>query len=309
MFSIRYSGTSIKKYDGINKGSSSLWAVRMNKAYGSLPITKEHDLNSDNRNFDYSEQQISIARKFRCGIYQRILNFKDIKKALCYCPVVLDFEIFDSIYNDIDGIISLPDEKEDIKESFGHSVVVIGHDINGYIILNNWVNWGNKGVGHVSLDYLEKYFITAFASNIILLNKKKNYVDKKEIKINNQNYLFFLFKEMSFVNNKKIIFNIEIFNKNNILVGWTHFICIKNSIEILDIFILKEFREKGLGTALLNQIIFYTNDHIEITGYISGFDLLNNRDEVVKNFLIKNGLTVDVDISQFKDCKNKIIKI
>lgn len=308
MFSFRYLHTITKSYDGIKKGSSTLWGCRMIKAYGALPIKEEHDLNFKNITFDYSSRQIATARKFRSGFYQRLLKPEDIKHALYYCPVPVDMEIFSCIYDDIDGEISLPDPAEDTKEETAHSVLVLAQEGEGFIVDTNWRNWGNNGLGYVSLDYLKKYFITAFADDAFVEFTKRTYLERKKIKVNNLKYSFSLYREGSFSGDKQTIFNIEIFDAGGIFAGWIHFATHDNVVEILDIFILKEYRRRGLGTFLLNQIIFYSKCN-KITGFISGFDLLNNRDEVVKSFLIKNNLTVVVDRSRFKDCKNRIVNI
>lgn len=307
-FSPRYTQTIIKKHDGIDKGTSSLWACRMSKAYGNLPLNEEHDLNSQNRNFDYLEKQIAIARKFRTGLYRRLIKIEDIYKALRYCPVTIEFDIFSCIYNDVDGIITLPDPEEDTKEDLVHAVTVYGYDKNGYKILNNWANWGDHGRGYISYKYLEKYFISAWACDASVRLPKRNYFERQKIKINNRKYSFTAFKEGTFLGDGRSIFNIEIFDGGGTLAGWTHFMYYDNCNEILDIFILEKYRRNGLGTFLINRMVHYTGC-INITGYISGYDLLGNRDAVVKSFLIKNGLTVVPDASQFRDCKNKIIRI
>ncbi len=307
--SIRYIDTNIKRYDGFHKGTSSLWGVRLAKGYGVLPIKHEHDLNPQNKNFDYSDKQIALAKNIRIGLYQRILQPDDIKKALYYSPVTLEFEIFSSIYTDHDGVISMPDLEEDKKEELAHAVMVYGHDKNGYKIFNHWANWGNNGKGYVSLDYLKKYFITAFASDLVIkMHDTRLCLEKKKVRIKNLDYYFSFYETPSFLGDHKPIFNIEISDSKNELAGWIHFIFNNDSVEILDIFVLAEFRHNGLGSFLLNKMIEYTKPK-NVTGFISGYDLVNDRDEIVKDFLIKNGFTIARDTSGFRDCKYKILKI
>lgn len=121
MFSFRYLHSVIKKYDGIEQGSSSLWSSRLIKGYGVLPEKAEHNKHSSRDfTFNYSSKQIAIARKFRTSFYERLFTPEEFFFALKYCPVIMDIEIFSSINSDREGVITLPDE-EDEKEEVDHT--------------------------------------------------------------------------------------------------------------------------------------------------------------------------------------------
>jgi len=311
MFSLRYGHTSVKKYDGIEKGTSSLWAFRMSKAYGTLPEKLEHELNPNViKNFDYSEQQIKTAKLFRIGFYKRLLRPEDIFKVLCYCPVTLEMRIFSSIFNDQDGIVTMPDG-DDKEEDVAHAVTVVGYKDDNFIIDNRyWPDWGNKGMGTVSLEYLKKYFITAFAfSGFVLpeLQKRKT-LFREEFKFNNVRYYFDAFAENNFQCDKRAHYNIEVTDDEKNLIGWAHLAVDKETTELLELFVLTEYRRQGIGSALIKYIIKHTNTE-KFTGYVAGQDLISEREEIVKSFFLKNGFLLHTDSSSFKDCRSRIEKL
>lgn len=308
-FSYGYLHAVTKKYDGIEKGSSGLWSMRMEKAYGILPLKFDHNYGYSNLIFDYSDKQISIARKFRCGFYERILKPEHIIQALRFSPITTEIEIFNSAHND-DGCFSIPDLDEDVKEDIGHCVLILEYEEKkeSFIVSSNWHDWGNNGYGYLSLEYLKKYFVSAFVAKDRFVGlTRRSYLVRKKIKINNLWYSFTIFKESSFLQ-KSLAFNIEINHSGGTMIGWIHFSVTSCLVEIQEIFVLNEYRNKGVGTFLLKKMMEFSRCK-EVTGYISAYDLLNSRDENVKCFFIKNGLTVTPDNSKFMDCKDRIIQL
>jgi len=312
--SFRYSYTIQKKYDGNTQGSSSLWAMRMGKAYGVLSKKLEHQIEYDkNTKFDYSKKQIDTARRLRTGYYKRILYPKNIANALYYCPVVLDMEIFDSIFSDQEGTITMPDES-DKKEEFSHCFSVVGYnkkDNSFFINSSNWPDWGKKGLGSVSLEYLDKYFITAFAMDGFprLMPETRKELSRKKAKISSKKYYFHTFLENNFQCDHRSQLDVEVINSGGDLIGWVHFAINKDKIvELLDIFILEEYRRQGIGSVLIKMIVNSSRCK-GVAGYIAAQDLIGEREEFVKNFLLKNDLMVFVDRSQFKDARFRIESI
>lgn len=310
-----YLHSIIKKYDGIARGSSSLWGARMTKAYGILSKGLDHHIN-DNIHFDYNNKQISIARRLRIGYYERLITVEDIINNLKpLTSVVIDVEIFDSIFNDQDGNITMPDEDEDKKEEYSHSFTVSKYDSrNNNFIVNSsgWNWWGKNGDGTMPLEYLQKYLIGAYVTIGMprLSSEIRNCLLKKKVILNNKKYYSNLFLESNFCCDKKQRLNFEIINSGGDLIGWAHFSFNNDNriIDMLDIFVLNEYRNNGIGSYLIKEIMNFTKAKI-LTGYISSYDLIKEREEVVKSFLLKNNLTVSVDRSQFKNCRLKIINI
>lgn len=309
--SIRYSYTITKKYDGMPKGSSILWSERMQKAYGVLSKKLDHHTEFDkNDEFDYSFEQISIARHLRIGYYKRLIKPEDIINALYYSPVSLEVEIFDSIFNDQDGIITMPDS-DDIKEEYGHCFSVMKYnkdDSNFTVSAGNWQGWGRNEFGTISLEYLNKYFITAFATCGFprLESEKRKELLRKKIKLFGKKYYTHIFLENNFKCDSRLQLNFEVMDAGGNLTGWGHFAFSKNkTLELLDVFILEEYRRRGIGSMIINNMIDFIGAK-KFTGCIDGHDLIGNREDIVKDFLLKNGFMAVVDRSEFKDAKFRI---
>jgi len=293
--------------DGMPKGSSSLWGTRAAKGYGVLPSSRDaRPLTEAIPAFDYSPNDIALARRFRSNFYERILSFKEIPRALQYGPISLDIEIYDSVWSDQGGVLTLPDD-ENKKEDLDHAVTVYGHNEYGLRIDTGWLNWGNKGRGFISYEYIDKYFITAFALNAFykLGADSQKELSRRKVTIKNGKWYEYIYVTYSMRGDARPLFNAEIFTNGGLFSGWIHFAQNKDkSIEILDLFVLPEYRRKGIGTHLLTMVQSFLKT-TTITGFISGHDL-GEREEIVKDFLLSNNLVPYVDTSQFRDCKFRI---
>lgn len=293
--------------DGMPKGSSSLWGTRATKGYGALPSSRDaRPLTEAIPAFDYSANDIALARRFRSNFYERILSFKEIPTALQYAPISLDIEIYDSVWSDQGGVLTLPDE-DNKKEDLDHTVMVYGHDEHGLKVDTNWSNWGNKGHGFIPYEYLDKYFITAFVLSALykLGENPQKELSRKKTKIKESKWYEHVYTVPSMRGDKRPLFNVEIYTTGGLLSGWIHFARNQDkSVEILDLFILPEYRRQGIGTYLLQEVqtLLRTTN---ITGFISGHDL-GEREETVKDFLLSNNLVPYVDTSQFRDCRFRI---
>jgi hypothetical protein len=308
-FSPRYLYTITKEYDGISEGSSSLWSYRMSKAFGCLSEKLEHNSNKDNwGKFNYSTKQIATAKHLRLGFYKRIFRPIDIIKALKFCPVSIDLEIYSSINYDMDGMITMPDE-DDCIEEFSHSFNILKYNQDGtFVIKSNWSNWGRNGLGIVTIDYLKKYSIAIFAGHGYprLGVGCRQELKRMKNRINQKKYFLHIFRETSFNIDNRPQINIEVVSSGGDLVGWFHFsICQNKIVEIDDLFILKEYRCQGIASFLIkiSQDLFNAQGFM---GYISSHDLIGEREDVVKKFLLKNDLLPVVDRSKFKDARFRI---
>ncbi len=308
MFSGRYLHAVVKMLDGMPAGSSSLWASRGSKGYGSLPGSRDPRplITEVIPTFDYSFADVAAARFFRSNFYERILSPKEIPIALQYGPVTLDVEIYDSAWTDQGGVLTLPDE-DNKKEDLDHTMMVYGHDEHGLKVDTNWSNWGNKGHGFISYEYLDKHFLTAFILSALykLGNNPQRELSRKKIKIKNSKWYEHTYAVPSMKGDKRPLFNVEIYTTGGLLSGWIHFAQNRDeSIEVLDLFVLPESRRQGVGTHLLQkaQALLRTGN---ITGYIASHDL-GKREEIVKDFLLSNNLLPYVDTSQFRDCRFRI---
>ncbi len=299
-----------KQYDGIKEGGSSLWAVRISKGYGCFPAKQDNDLQ-----LGYTKEQIAMARKMRIIFYERLLDPNEIVNALYYSPVSLETDIYNSIFSDCNGVITMPDSDEK-KLDIGHCFTVVGHTSEGFWVSSGWSDWGNKGIGFMPHEYLQNNFVTAFVPTLRLPNieaKYRGYENRvrRKIKIRGKKWLLSIDIVVSVRLLSPPLYNIEICDGSGILAGWLHCSLDKDrTLEIFDLFVLKEYRRKGLGTFLINDITKVFFQAKEITMYIAGQDLVvDDREEIVRGFLIKNGYIPIVDRLKFRDCKYRIKKI
>ena len=293
--------------DGMPKGSSGLWGARATKGYGALPELRDaRPLTEVIPVFDYSANDISLARRFRSNFYERILSPMEIPVALQYSPVSLDIEIYDSVWSDQGGVLTLPDD-ENRKEDLDHSVTVYGHDKYGLKVDMGWSNWGNKGRGFIPYEYLDKHFLTAFVLSALykLGENPQKELSRKKTKIKESKWYEYVYAVPSMRGDKRPLFNVEIYTTGGLLSGWIHFARNQDkSVEVLDLFVLPEYRRQGIGTYLLQeaQSLLRTAD---VTGFIDGHDL-GECEEIIKDFLLSNNLVPYVDMSQFRDCRFRI---
>ncbi|RJQ35286.1 N-acetyltransferase [Candidatus Parcubacteria bacterium] len=314
-FSPRYVNAAVKKMDGIPEGSSTLWAQRAVKAYGVLPFLNEHKLEAKNkadyRSFDYSSTQMAIARRFRNSHYERLLSPREIIKALRYRPISVDIQIFNSIFSDLSGVVTLPDE-EDKKCEFDHTINILSYDSESDSFVfdsNNWSNWGRNGLGTVSMIYLERYFITAFVSSPVFIQGVIVTESRRKIKLRNRKWYIATHPFYSCREDERLLYNLEVYDAGGNLAGWLHYAMnSQNAAELLDLYVLEEYRRQGVGSFLIQEMRQHSKAK-EITGFVSAHDLINEREERVKCFLLKNGLLPMVNKSQFKDARFRLEKL
>ena len=103
----------------------------------------------------YTEAKTHKVIKYR-KVNQTV---NDIKKALYRgFPIIFGFIVYDSIEKPTvtkSGIIPLPNSEN--KEIGGHAIICVGWDDvrRLFIIQNSWgIEWGDKGFGYISYDYL-----------------------------------------------------------------------------------------------------------------------------------------------------------
>jgi len=94
-------------------------------------------------------------------------------------PIVIGITIYESFYESSTsakttetGIVPLPKEKENVIG--GHAVCLVGYDTaeKMFKFRNSWgKGWGDKGYGHISFDYIEKFSTDAWAFEGVTIKK------------------------------------------------------------------------------------------------------------------------------------------
>jgi len=142
----------------IDSGAWIKNAVRILKTKGAVSEDvwpyKPGDLESD------PPEQVKKAKKFKIAKSLKLTTIEDIKSALQnYGAVVTGISIFDSISKvNETGIVPDPAPRETIWG--GHAICIVGYDDDKKLIKfkNSWnENWGDKGYGYFSYDYIQKF--------------------------------------------------------------------------------------------------------------------------------------------------------
>lgn len=138
--SVRAGMSSIKYYGLCNEG---IWPyVNIQNNFKKLPPLNAFVLKYNIKNFVYtfvSQNELSIKN-----------SLTQTK------PIVLGIAIYDSFDNSINGIIPLPDIKNESLLGY-HAIVLIGYDDikKLFKFQNSWgVSWGDKGYGYLPYDYV-----------------------------------------------------------------------------------------------------------------------------------------------------------
>jgi hypothetical protein len=304
----RYGYAAMKMLDGIAEGSSSLWAQRAYKGYGMFPAAGERQSTEIPVFSNYSLDEVAMARRVRQNFYERILNAREIPKALQNSPVAMDIQVFSSAWTDRDGVLTIPDD-EDTKEELDHTVSVYGHDPEGLRVNTHWPTWGDRGKGFIPFTYLDRHFITAFAilafDNLCTVPRQQ-ILSRRKVRIRDKKWFQTIFLSPSLCGNLNPHFNMEVYTTGGTLAGWTHFVHHNElDVEIQEIFVLPEYRRKGIGSFMFGEVHSFSSVS-RVSSWISAHDLIDEREEQVRSFLISNNYLPFADRSRFADCRYRI---
>ena len=114
----------------------------------------------------YREDAFSMEppkRSYKSAPYHKITSYKsvavngqEVRLALSQgSPVVVGISVFDSFYNERNGIVPMPSFSDEYLG--GHAMLVVGYDDRSarYTVLNSWGNtWGDDGFCYIPYDYI-----------------------------------------------------------------------------------------------------------------------------------------------------------
>jgi len=123
---------------------------------------KQGDLDSD------PPEEIKTAKRFKISESYQVNSLEEVKNALQkYGPVVGGITLFKSSFKNNAGILPDPSPGEQIMGA--QAICIVGYDDDKKLIkfMNSWgSDWGDKGFGYISYDYLEKYLTDAWVFTI-----------------------------------------------------------------------------------------------------------------------------------------------
>lgn len=110
------------------------------------------------------------ASDFRIKTYGRLSGLEEMEESLTLNgPFLAGVEVFPEWFETSDGKISLP--RPGVSPLGGHAVCVVGFDHAAacFKFKNSWsANWGDRGYGYLSYDYLERYCIDAWSATDLI---------------------------------------------------------------------------------------------------------------------------------------------
>lgn len=105
--------------------------------------------------------------------YVKLFDIDEVIKSLkLKKTVTIGFRCFSGIYETKTGLVPMPNEGELYCDN--HSVAIVEYfpEQNLFLFINSWgAEWGNKGYGYFSYEYLKKYMFEAW---MFELDKKCN---------------------------------------------------------------------------------------------------------------------------------------
>jgi C1A family cysteine protease len=163
-----------KKIDGYpdEEGTSIRYAMKVLNKIG-VPTESAWPY-SDQFKGEPSSWAKLIAKWSLVGSYYRIKSLDELLTALVKSPIVVGISCFEEIFRvDDTGVVPMP--KNPQYSYGGHAICLCGFDKHKERVKfkNSWsTNWGDKGYGYLSYDYLRAYMWDAWTCIDISVTSK-----------------------------------------------------------------------------------------------------------------------------------------
>lgn len=257
-FSVQYADTRSRQLEGTfpNNPTDGVWATtgqRISRGWGAVTESDWPYCGTlENWPPDEPPGLDEKAKKLRSFYYQRIRSANEIRLLLGKgFPVCVNIEITEQWYDAPGGVIRLPDSDDAITGS--HAVILEGFHITNmfFHFTNSWgPEWGNEGKGVLSFEYLDKYFIEAWAQ----YGHGANHDDFNVNQIADLSWG--LPDELATRHNfGNCVHGREIYDgENDERCGWTFMLQRFGYLDIEELFVKPDHRRLGYGTRLVNMI-------------------------------------------------------
>jgi hypothetical protein len=185
------------------------------------------------------------AKEHRILAYQRISTVDECRIVLASEHlVVVGFNIDDSWFSAIEGIIPQPDKQPIVG---AHAVCLVGYDDNKqtFIILNSWgVSWGDAGYGYLPYSYFQNRFLEGWS--LINIDNRSLLENATGIKI-----LTYGIKDLF----NRTLHCVEIFDSiKDEMIAWSFAIENKTFLDIEELFVRPNWRKKGYAIQIVNEL-------------------------------------------------------
>ena len=233
------------------------------------------------------ESVIEEAKKYRSRLYYHVRNSHEFKSALRReHKVGAAFEIGSEWLDSADGLFT---------EETPHFPVVGSHCVHFdkkiqdsilemtemthnfpdrlFMFINTWgLNWGTQGIGALTSEYFDSNLITSIACERLKSGSSTpSSSSLKRTPLGTTGYSFAKRKEGFDGFN---LYCLDVYNeKTDDLIAWS---IVKkdfntSELKVHDLFVKEDYRRKGIGSALFNQIIKDTKRHVEKLSFLVSY--------------------------------------
>jgi GNAT superfamily N-acetyltransferase len=166
-----------------------------------------------------------------------------------------------------------------------HSIGIIDFDLDmqGFVFPNTWGReWGNDGLGLLPFGYLSRFLVEAWTAPVRYLPPKPT---KPGIDIRMTE------GEESKLGTPWIVDIMD--GDNDVMVGWAHVIQSGKTLNVEELFVRPDYRGRGHGTALVNEIRRIAPEGYHVNFWIPWGDHTDWNKASLLGWLRKNQLKVE----------------
>lgn len=201
-----------------------------------------------------------IAKKMRCGVYQRVRSLEDCMQALAALRFPLtSFQITEDWFRAEKGAI--PDPNPDDKRIGSHLVDLLRFDEHERTItfVNSWgTEWGDEGYGTLSYDYFETQSIETWIQS---LNSPTKKLAEETARISGLSMpgatgVYELIWGIRDILRDEVIHACEVYDlANDERIGWAFAVPRDGFLDVEELFVRPLYRRHGYAKRLANLLL------------------------------------------------------
>jgi GNAT superfamily N-acetyltransferase len=310
-----------KRLDGFPgaAGTTAWWTNRVFKGYGACD---ERFLPSGTVESEDEVLKVKIApeafrdaRKHRCFAYQRIYTINDVKRALIHfaplptplTPIVC-FDVFEGLYSTPSGRVPLPQSGD--SRIGGHCVLITGYDdyqrVFHFLNLSG-MEWGENGT--LPYEYFTRKLISEawimYPHELKRVFSKPHWNNVFRDKVHNR-VSAIITEVRALAWGRPSLWVIDFYDRECELLGWLHCTAFvdRDILEIEELFIKPEYRQRGLGTKLLELAKSLAGWCVvsKIGVWIPNQDVIPGRKKTVRALYSRSGIRLKRNATKSDEC-------
>jgi GNAT superfamily N-acetyltransferase len=228
----------------------------------------------------------ALAKRRRASCYQRVRTVAECKWVLAYrSPILASFEITESWFTASSGRIAYPVEGD--RPVGSHVVCILGYDDRKkeFKFINSWgADWGDHGFGYIPYDLFESIWEEGWWMD--LSNRHTPSLPNRQDRIYSWG-----FREHS----GGTLHCCELSTPDAERIGWSFAVIRPGSIELEELFVRPQFRGKGHGKRLINELRKAVNtSHWPLKVWVSFADSELDNLRLIRKLTAQFGLSLKI---------------